>query len=56
MKTFMKIGEFLANPIVTGILLTVIIIPAFWGLIKLLEWIKILGLRSKKNSMVGKNN
>jgi len=40
MKTFIEIGEFLANPFVAGILFTVLALPAFWGIARLIQWMK----------------
>jgi len=39
----MKIGEFLANPLIAGMLFTIFILPAFWGLMKILEYIRFHG-------------
>jgi len=52
MKTIMKIGEYLADPVVTAILLTVIIIPVFWGIFKFLKWIKYFYSEKENNSFV----
>lgn len=42
METLMKIGDFLANPLVAGILFAVWIIPVCWGVYGLMKWLKII--------------
>jgi len=36
----MELGEILANPYIIGILLVVIVLPAFWMLFKILGWVR----------------
>lgn len=40
MKTFFELGEFLANPFVSGLLFTVLVLPIMWGCVKIFQWLK----------------
>jgi len=55
MDTLMKIGEFLANPLVAGILFTVFVIPVCWGVFRLLKWLKILDRKNEKKHIIKEN-